>query len=139
MLARHFMKEFSRKFQKRFEDFTPDAQRVLLEYPWPGNVRELRNLVERVVLLEEGETIDSEHFPPELLGRRSAPASSAAAAVRDVLGLPTLAQIEADHINEVLRMTSGNKSRAARILGISRQGLIEKLRRLRIDETRTVK
>ena len=139
LLARHFMREFSRKFQKSFHDFTPEAQRVLLEYPWPGNVRELRNLVERVVLLEEGDVVDSEHFPPELLGRRSAPASSAAAAVRDVLGLPTLAQIEADHINEVLRMTAGNKSRAARILGISRQGLIEKLRRLRIDEERAVK
>ena len=139
MLARHFMREFSRKFQKGFADFSPAAQSVLLEYPWPGNVRELRNLVERVVLLEEGDLIDSEHFPPELLGRRSAPASSAAAAVRDVLGLPTLAQIEADHISEVLRMTSGNKSRAARILGISRQGLIEKIRRLRIEETRAVK
>ncbi len=139
MLARHFMREFSRKFQKTFEDFTPEARRVLLDYPWPGNVRELRNLIERVVLLEEGSHIDSEHFPPEVLGRRAAPASTAAAAVRDVLGLPTLAQIEADHINEVLRMTSGNKSRAARILGISRQGLIEKLRRLRIEETRIVK
>ncbi|MCC6350785.1 MAG: sigma-54-dependent Fis family transcriptional regulator [Candidatus Eisenbacteria bacterium] len=139
MLARHFMREFSRKFQKSFDDFTPEARRVLLEYPWPGNVRELRNLIERVVLLEEGQQIDSEHFPPELLGRRTAPASTAVAAVRDVLGLPTLAQIEADHISEVLRMTSGNKSRAARILGISRQGLIEKLRRLRIEEARTVK
>jgi DNA-binding NtrC family response regulator len=139
LLARHFMREFSRKFQKTFEDFTAEAQRVLLEYPWPGNVRELRNLIERVVLLEEGEQIDAEHFPPELLGRRHAPASTAAAAVRDVLGLPTLAQIEAEHISEVLRMTSGNKSRAARILGISRQGLIEKLRRLRIEDTRIVK
>jgi len=139
LLARHFMREFSRKFQKSFEDFTPEAQRVLLDYPWPGNVRELRNLIERVVLLEEGEQIDSEHFPPEVLGRRTAPASTAAAAVRDVLGLPTLAQIEADHISEVLRMTSGNKSRAARILGISRQGLIEKLRRLRLEEERSVK
>jgi two-component system, NtrC family, response regulator AtoC len=139
LLARHFMREFSRKFQKSFHDFTPDAQRVLLDYPWPGNVRELRNLVERVVLLEEGDLIDAEHFPPELLGRRAAPASSAAAAVRDVLGLPTLAQIEAEHISEVLRMTAGNKSRAARILGISRQGLIEKLRRLRIEEERPVK
>ena len=48
---------------------------------------------------------------------------------------PTLAQIEMDHINEVLRLTSGNKTRAARILGISRQGLIEKLRRLRIEDS----
>ncbi|MGH9197170.1 MAG: helix-turn-helix domain-containing protein, partial [Acidimicrobiia bacterium] len=50
------------------------------------------------------------------------------------LALPTLAQIEADHIGEVLRLTAGNKSRAARILGISRQGLIEKLRRLRMED-----
>ena len=63
------------------------------------------------------------------------PASAATAAVRDALSPPTLAQIEADHINDVMRLTSGNKSRAARILGISRQGLIEKLRRLRVEET----
>ncbi|MCC6651383.1 MAG: sigma-54-dependent Fis family transcriptional regulator [Candidatus Eisenbacteria bacterium] len=134
LLARHFMREFSRKFGKGFHDFTPDAQAALMEYPWPGNVRELRNLVERVVLLEEGDLIDAEHLPPEMIGRRSAPAPAVAAAVRDALSLPTLAQIEAEHISEVLRLTSGNKSRAARILGISRQGLIEKLRRLRIEE-----
>jgi two-component system response regulator AtoC len=135
LLARHFMREFSRKFQKGFRDFTPEAVTALLAYPWPGNVRELKNLIERVVLLEEGELIDAEHLPPEMLGRRHPPASSAAAAVRDVLSPPTLAQIEAEHINDVLRLTSGNKSRAARILGISRQGLIEKVRRLRIDES----
>jgi transcriptional regulator with PAS, ATPase and Fis domain len=135
MLSRHFMKEFSRKFQKGFTELAPDATRYLEAYPWPGNVRELRNLIERVVLLEEGERLEADHLPPEMLGRRSAPGPAAAAAMRDVLALPTLAQIEMEHINEVLRLTSGNKSRAARILGISRQGLIEKLRRLRIEET----
>lgn len=135
LLARHFTREFSRKFQKGFADLTPDAVRLLESYPWPGNVRELRNIVERVVLLEEGEQLDAEHLPPEILGRRTAAAPAAAAVVRDALDLPTLAQIEMDHINEVLRLTSGNKSRAARILGISRQGLIEKLRRLRIEDT----
>ena len=135
LLARHFMREFSRKFQKGFQDFTESAAAALLAYPWPGNVRELKNLVERVVLLEEGELIDAEHLPPEMLGRRHAPATAAAAAVRDALSPPTLAQIEAEHINDVLRLTSGNKSRAARILGISRQGLIEKVRRLRLEES----
>ncbi len=134
MLSLHFMKEFSRKFQKGFIELTPEANRLLEAYPWPGNVRELRNLIERVVLLEEGDQLEAEHLPPEMLGRRTSPGSSAAAAMRDVLSLPTLAQIEMEHINEVLRLTSGNKSRAARILGISRQGLIEKLRRLRIEE-----
>jgi two-component system response regulator AtoC len=124
LLARHFLREFSRHFQKDFRDVTPEAARLLLSYRWPGNVRELRNLFERVVLLEEGHEVDVEHLPAELAGRRLASDHS--------IALPTLAQIEADHIAEVLRLTSGNKSRAARILGISRQGLIEKLRRTRL-------
>lgn len=135
LLATHFMKEFSRKFGKGFNELGEDTTQLLEKYPWPGNVRELRNLIERVVLLEEGDKLEADHLPPEMLGRRNAAAPSAAAAVRDALSLPTLAEIEMDHINEVLRLTSGNKSRAARILGISRQGLIEKLRRLRIEDT----
>jgi two-component system response regulator AtoC len=134
LLARHFIREFSRKFQKTFTDLAAESVRLLEAYPWPGNVRELRNMIERAVLLEEGTRLEPDHLPPEMLGRRTSPAPAAAAAMRDALSLPTLAQIEMDHINEVLRLTSGNKSRAARILGISRQGLIEKLRRLRIEE-----
>jgi len=135
LIARHYMQEFARKFQKDFTEISPEAARLLCEYPWPGNVRELRNLIERVVLLEEGERLEAELLPPEFMGLRHAPAPAAAAAVRDVLALPTLAQIEAEHISEVLRLTAGNKSRAARILGISRQGLIEKVRRMRIEDT----
>src|SRR4030095_926090 len=131
VLARHFLHEFSRKFQKRFVDLAPDASQRLLVYAWPGNVRELRNVIERVVLLEEGELLQAEHLPPEVLGRRAAIPTPASGGDADAL--PTLAQMEAEHIGEVLRLTAGNKSRAARILGISRQGLIEKLRRLRMD------
>jgi two-component system response regulator AtoC len=134
LLAGHFLEEFSRKFQKRFTAIAPEALPRFADYAWPGNVRELRNLMERIVLLEEGERIEEDHLPPELLGR--------GAATNPRIGesdhadrLPTLAQIEADHISDVLRLTAGNKSRAARILGISRQGLIEKLRRLRLEET----
>jgi two-component system response regulator AtoC len=54
LLSEHFMREFSRKFQKGFAALSPEASHVLEQYPWPGNVRELRNLIERVVLLEEG-------------------------------------------------------------------------------------
>jgi two-component system, NtrC family, response regulator AtoC len=127
LLARHFLREFSRKFTKEFRDVSPEAARLMLSYRWPGNVRELRNLVERVVLLEDGRQLEVEHLPAEVAGRRLAPDHA--------IALPTLAQIEADHIAEVLRLTAGNKSRAARVLGISRQGLIEKLRRTRtLDE-----
>ena len=126
LLARHFLLEFSRKFKKDFKDIAPEACPMLTSYRWPGNVRELRNVLERAVLLEDGAALEVEHLPRELSGRRLASDHDIAS--------PTLAQIEADHITEVLRLTAGNKSRAARILGISRQGLIEKLRRLRMDE-----
>ncbi len=126
LLARHFLLEFSRKFKKDFKDIAAEACPMLTSYRWPGNVRELRNVLERAVLLEDGAALEVEHLPRELSGRRLASDHDIAS--------PTLAQIEADHITEVLRLTAGNKSRAARILGISRQGLIEKLRRLRMDE-----
>jgi two-component system, NtrC family, response regulator AtoC len=134
LLARHFLREFARKFQKRFGEITPAAAQMLKGYEWPGNVRELRNLIERVVLLEEGQRLLPEHLPAEFSGRRVATAGAAPVA-KDAIALPTLAQMEAEHIGEVLRLTAGNKSRAARILGISRQGLIEKLRRLRLEES----
>ena len=129
LLARHFIREFARKFQKPFATFSSEVAEVFASYPWPGNVRELRNLIERVVLLEEGAEVRIEHLAGEMLGRPAAHTAEGRS-----LSLPTLAQMEAEHISEVLRLTSGNKSRAARILGISRQGLIEKLRRLRVEE-----
>ena len=130
VLGRHFLREFARKFQKAFREISPEAAERMRAYAWPGNVRELRNLIERVVLLEEADRLLLEHLPAEFFGGRAASAPAAG----DALALPTLAQMEADHIGEVLRLTAGNKSRAARILGISRQGLIEKLRRLRVLE-----
>ena len=131
MLAHHFIREFARKFQKPFEDVMPDVAEVFGHYAWPGNVRELRNLVERVVLLEDGDALKLEHMPSEVIGR---PMTSVRTEDGSSVSLPTLAQMEAEHIAEVLRLTSGNKSQAARVLGISRQGLIEKLRRLRLEE-----
>jgi DNA-binding NtrC family response regulator len=84
------------------------------------------------VLLEDGPLVRLEHLPSELLGRGSG--SPVSTAESRAFGVATLAQLEAEHIAEVLRLTDGNKSQAARVLGISRQGLIEKLRRLRLEE-----
>jgi len=131
LLGRHFIREFAKKFQKAFAEIAPEAAEALVGYAWPGNVRELRNAVERIVLLEEGDEVQLGHLPPELLGHAAAIVDSGDGSTHR---LPTLAQMEAEHIAEVLRLTAGNKSRAARILGISRQGLIEKLRRSRIEE-----
>jgi DNA-binding NtrC family response regulator len=127
LLARHFLGEFSRKFKKSFSEVSPEAAEYLRRYSWPGNVRQLRNLIERIVLLEEGSVLGAAHLPPEIT---EAVGETAAAAPRSSL---SLAEIEERHIKQVMRMTEGNKSRASRILGISRPTLIEKLKRMDYD------
>jgi two-component system response regulator HydG len=128
LLTRHFLREFSRKFKKDFEDVTPEAAECLRRCPWPGNVRQLRNVIERVVLLETGPTLTLSHLPPEIAdtnGTHAVPSQSPSL---------SLAQIEERHIKLVMKMTGGNKSQASRVLGISRPTLIEKLKRMGSDE-----
>ncbi len=125
LLARSFLREMNAKFKKRFRDISPEAANLLRRYSWPGNVRQLRNVLERAVLLEDGELLLPGHLPPEVTGEKPG-----ARPAGEPLASQTLAQIEEQHIREVLRMTEGNKSRAARILGIARPTLIEKLKRM---------
>jgi DNA-binding NtrC family response regulator len=125
LLAEHFLRGLNAHFGKDFKDLSLESAELLRRYNWPGNVRELRNVLERAILLEEGDTILPEHLPPEVTGEK---------ARGDHRSMPlshlSLAKIEEQHIREVMRMTDGNKSRAARILGIARPTLIEKLKRM---------
>ena len=121
-LARHFLAEANRTFHKSVKRFAPDTEVLLLAHGWPGNVRELRNLVERLVILSTGESIDVHHMPPQFSrvadGR---PSEAAPAEAR------TLAAIERAYILRVMQQANGNKSEAAKILGITRQTLRKKL------------
>jgi DNA-binding NtrC family response regulator len=134
LLARHFLGFYNEKFRKRFHSIAPEAEAVLRGYRWPGNVRELRNLLERIVLLESDESLREEHLPAEMVAQ----VESVPRVLRDALaargeGDPearTLAEVEQEHILRVLDHTSGNRSQAARLLGISRQSLIERLKRI---------
>ena len=125
LLARHFLRDLNTRFDKRFQALSPEVERFLKEYAWPGNVRQLKNVIERAVLLEDGDRLQPEHLPPEITGER--PQSPRRGVPLTQL---SLAKIEEQHIREVMRMTQGNKSRAARILGIARPTLIEKLKRM---------
>ena len=90
---------------------------MLKDYHWPGNVRELQNVVHRLVVMSEGDTIDVTDMPS--LMRFSVPAAA---------GLDrTLAQVESEYIRNVLASMGGNKTRAARALGIDRKTLRRKL------------
>ena len=131
ILARHFLGEMNIRFKKNFRGLSDETAQLLLRYPWPGNVRQLRNVLERAVLLEDGDVLAAEHLPPEVAGERTGAHSP-----REPAGYQTLAQIEEQHIRDVLRMTEGNKSRAARILGIARPTLIEKIKRMEGPDVR---
>jgi DNA-binding NtrC family response regulator len=95
-----------------------------LAYPWPGNVRELENIIQRVVVMAEGEEIDVPSLPVSM--RFSAP--------RPTSVQRTLADVEADHVRAVLASVGDNKTQAAKILGIDRKTLREKLKHLGVSD-----
>jgi DNA-binding NtrC family response regulator len=127
-LARHFVDHFSRQFGKRL-DLSTAALESLRRYDWPGNVRELRNAVERAVVLADGSPVlEPEDFSFDMEGAR---APIRAASAKESI-FEEIAQAEGETIKEALRRAGGSKSRAARILGIPRTTLNDKLRRLDI-------
>jgi len=118
LLARHFAARFAKEAGRPAPPFSENALGVLKRYDWPGNVRELENVIQRLVVMTDGEVIEIPDLPP--LMRFSAPR---------VNGLGrTLAEVEADYIRNVLAEVGGNKTRAAEILGIDRKTLREKLK-----------
>jgi two-component system response regulator HydG len=123
-LAEHFLRVFAEKNGKRVKGFTPGAMDRLLKHEWPGNVRELENTVERSVVLLLGEYVSERELPPGLPGG-DAPFGGAA---RGGWNEMTLEEIERSAVREVLEKSGGNKSEAARRLGITRKTLLSKLR-----------
>jgi DNA-binding NtrC family response regulator len=119
LLAQHFVEKFAEDLGKEPIRLSDRALGVIREYDWPGNVRELENLIHRLSVMAEEEEVDASDLPS--LMRFSAPRNS---------GLQrTLADVEAEHIRNVLAGVEGNKTRAAEILGIDRKTLREKLKR----------
>jgi DNA-binding NtrC family response regulator len=133
-LSEHYIHHFAREFARPPARLHPDALSALLAYAWPGNVRELKNVIERVLLLEAEDEIRLEHLPPEL-GAHPAPRAVGPPAMPFEPGvvLP-LAQVEQLAIEHALGVCAGNKTRAAQMLGISRQTLRTKLKEYRLED-----
>ncbi len=137
LLAVRFLGRLAEKNRKAVRGFTPQAMDALIRYPWPGNVRELENAVERAVILAAGEMIDIAQLPAAV-APPSVPAGGEAEDTADKSGAPglnglTLDRVERLAIVETLRETGGNKSEAARRLGITRATLHSKLRKYGIE------
>lgn len=127
LLCQHFLERFSEKNRKTIQGFTPEAMDGLVRYDWPGNVRELMNAVERAVVLGRTEYLSPDDFP--ILG---APSPGAPDRDLDLFGAPeamTLDNVARTTIIKTLEATGGNKSEAARRLGITRKTLHSKLKK----------
>ena len=121
-LARHFLQQLTKKLKLPLLTLDSRCVDLLQEYAWPGNVRELKNAIERAAILAKTDRIVPELLPPTVLRSRSFGS--------DVLHSPTatLAEVEKRHIQLVLDATGGNKTQAAKILGIGPTTLWRKLK-----------
>jgi two-component system, NtrC family, response regulator AtoC len=129
MLTAHFIARFNQEMKRQVKGVAPAAMEMLKGYHWPGNVRELRNVIERAFILHAGaDEIRPEHLTPEL--RRAAPAKRSEKLVPPVTdeGL-VLDDVERKLIAEAMERASGNQSKAARRLGVSRDTLRSRLKK----------
>ncbi len=124
-LARQFVKTYAAKHGRRGRALGAGALALLESYEWPGNVRELAHVLERAVIVGESEHIETDDLPESVR-------AAATLLLRRTRRL-TLAELEAEYIAETLTATHGNKSAAARALGISRKNLYEKIARYRLE------
>jgi len=124
ILAGHFLIESARRFGRDQMRFSTEAMERLMSYTWPGNVRELRNEVERAVILAPSQEIAVDDLSQEVMKRRETGPTESALSVRSN---------EKELIRKALADSRGNRSEAARLLGISREGLRKKMKRYNMD------
>ncbi len=122
LLARHFLAHFSREFKKRLPRLSAEAERFLVQHEWPGNVRELRNVIERAMILEDTGELLPAHLPPEIGRPAASPVIEAPRFQLPEAGV-TLEEVERDFVRQALDLSQGNQTRAARLLGLTRDEL----------------
>jgi two-component system response regulator PilR (NtrC family) len=134
VLIDHFLKKFGEEQCKDIKKISSLALRVLCNYSYPGNVRELENIIERCVTLEQSDQLTAENFPPKLIEKVTPAHPNEHDIPPDGIDLNrTLENIERKLINRALEITAGNRSRAARLLGISFRSLRYRLVKLGME------
>ena len=142
LLAQYYVDEFNKKFKKNIRGFSRDAELILKNYTWPGNVRELKNIIERVMILKHsGNTITADNLPVEM----KAAIDQAEAKIPILQWMPAVTSEGIDYervtgrmaremnkaiLENALNMTGRNKSKAARLLNISRYKFIRELNKV---------
>jgi DNA-binding NtrC family response regulator len=128
LLAYYFLRKFSTMMDRDLQDISTEAMQRLVDYDYPGNIRELSNFIERGVALTQGKTLDIEHLPQNL-GSLSVRVFKPEMAATPT----TLKEQEKEHILQALKVANGNRTQAAKLLGIDRVSLWRKLKKLGIE------
>jgi two-component system response regulator HydG len=126
LLADFFLKKYGEKNRRRVMSLAPEALQALQQYPWPGNIRELENVIERGVIVCQGEVLSQGDLPPALQQRGGWPVADAAE--------PGLPELERQLIRRTLERVAGQRQQAAEILGISLDELNLKIRSYGLEE-----
>ena len=128
ILIEHFMHKFSGQIQRKLDGIEPEALHALTNYHWPGNIRELEHAIERAVLLGKDARLGLQDFPPALVARND----NMLPLVNAVAKSFTLKDLEREYVMRVMETASGNKTEAARILGVDRTTLYRKLEEYKV-------
>ncbi len=128
-LVKFFIDQFNREFKKQVKGISREALTILQNHRWPGNVRELRNLLERIMILENAEIIQPQHLPLELSLSEELERNEPLIRLE---GTVPLKDVEKTLIEQALKRTKGNQSRAAQLLRISRHALRYKMKKYRL-------
>ena len=136
LLVEHFIQRYNTQFRKKVEQVSPDGMKLMMSYSWPGNIRELKNAIERAMILVDKDRIDVAHLPIRIADpstTNSMPRASGTALVRLPSEGAGLEDIEKNLLEQALQHAHGNKTRASRLLKISRDTLRYKVKKHHLE------
>ena len=125
-LAEHFLNKYKQKRKLDLKGFDEETINAIINYDWPGNVRELENVIERAVIFEEGTYISVSSLPANI--RKVAPKKAMTSSK-----IQTLEEVERDHIERALTFTNWNRTQTAKLLGIDRKTLYDKIKKYHLE------
>jgi two-component system response regulator AtoC len=132
-LAKHFIDKYNEDFHKVVRKISKEVESFFMAYDWPGNVRELKNVIERAMILGEGDSLLMEHLPREIVSGNQEQIMAGFTLPREGISMDKL---EESLVREALIMTGGNQTKAAMLLGMSRDSLRYRMQKFGIETTR---
>jgi two-component system response regulator AtoC len=147
LLAKYYIAHFNERLRKRIRGWSREIEEVFRRYSWPGNVRELRNVIERVMILEDSDLITADWLPRGLVRDERTVSSTHVAAASQTAKIATqpfqltdegidLEQVELSLVRQAMERSAGNQTRASELLGISRDQLRYRLKKIEESQPR---